>query len=462
MHNHSTTLLTDRYQLTMLAAHAESGLASRRAVFELFVRRLPSCRRFMVMCGLGRAVEALKHIGLTSEELDYLDRDPVLGPVLKKPKVRELFSSLRFRGKVWAIPEGRICFPHEPLIRVEGTLAEAQIVETLLLSIINHDTRVASKCARIVEAAQGRPCFEFGTRRTHEACAVDAARSAYIGGFVGTSNELAGMKYGLPVSGTMAHAYILAHAADGGEEGELEAFRSFCSLYEEPSICLIDTFDSMLGVDRAIEMEQSFADRTALAGIRIDSGDLADLTIKSREKLDKAGLTEAKIVLSDDLDEYKIDKLINAEAPVSAFGVGTMAVSTPDAPSLGAVYKLVAMEDKHGKMVAVQKKAGQKGSSAAPKQVFRKPGTLHDVVGYVGETLPGTPLLECVFEHGRMLGDHRTSSARTRLEEDRKLASQKLRQIALRTENEGYPSQSSKELQRIQELVGKEGRMVLP
>lgn len=451
-----STLLTDRYQLTMLAAYARSGHARRRAVFELFIRRLPPSRRYLVSCGVGRAVEYLRQIRFTSADLAYLESDPVLGPALREPRVREVFEGLRFQARVSAIPEGRLCFPFEPLIQVEGTLAEAQLVETLLLSVVNHDARVASKCSRIVEAAQGRECFEFGARRTHEFAAVDAARASYVAGFAATSNEEAARKYGIPVRGTMAHAYVLTHAADRGEEGETEAFRSFADAFGGAAVCLVDTFDTLRGVDRAIE-----ALGPGLSGVRLDSGDLAALATASRERLDRAGLERARILLSDDLDEYKIKALLDAKVPVDAFGVGTMAVSTPDAPSLGAVYKLVALEDDRGRLRAVEKRASGKGSTAGPKQVFRKPGTLEGTVALRGEEIEGTPLLEPVFDGGKAVGDLSLSAARRRLQEDLACAASSLRSLEPRGEDEGFPSRRTERLWQLHQQVEREGNAPL-
>ncbi len=448
-------LHTDRYQLTMLAAYARSGLAARRATFELFVRRLPPSRRYLVACGIGHAVEALRSLRFDADDLAWLEADPFLGPTFRHPAVRATFEGFRFRAKVFAVPEGRVCFPGEPLVRVEGTLAEAQLVETLLLSIVNHDTRVASKCARITTAAGERDCFEFGTRRTHEAGAVDAARAAFVAGFAGTSNEEAARRHGVPISGTMAHAFVLAHAADGGEAAEVEAFRDFAETFDVPSTCLVDTFDTLRGVDHAIE-----GARASLGGVRIDSGDLAGLALRARARLDVAGHAGARIVLSDDLDEYKIETLLRAHVPVDAFGVGTMAVSTPDAPSLGAVYKLVAMEDASGRMVAVQKRASGKGSSAGAKQVFRRAGTLDDVVGVDGEALEGEPLLVPVFDGARAVGELDARAARARFLEDRAIADRALLSIDPR-EGDRFPVRKSDALVTLQERVDREGRAIL-
>jgi nicotinate phosphoribosyltransferase len=452
----SATLLTDRYQLTMLAAYAESGHATRRAVFELFARKLPPSRRYLVACGIGRAVEALSGLRFSAEELAYLDADAFLGPALARPKVRALFESLEFRGRVLAIPEGRICFPSQPLVRVEGTLAEAQLVETLLLSIVNHDTRVASKSSRIVNAAAGRPCFEFGTRRAHEQSAVDAARAAYVAGFSGTSNETACRRYGVPIAGTMAHSFVLAHAADEGEDGEVTAFRDMMTTFDAAPTFLVDTFDTLRGVRRSVDVGGA-----RLGGVRIDSGELADRAFEARKLLDERGLSSAKIFLSDDLDEYRIDALVKAGVPVDSFGVGTMAVTTPDAPSLGGVYKLVAIEDTRGRMMAVQKRSLGKGSSAAPKQVLRKRGAIEDTLVVDGEAGEGEPLLVQVMEAGRPIGDHSAKAARTRLTADLALAGPKLLSIEHRAEGEGFPTKTSDALTALFDRVATDGRVEL-
>jgi nicotinate phosphoribosyltransferase len=443
--------LTDRYQLTMLAAYAEHDLAGRRAVFELFVRKLPPSRRYLVACGIGRAMAALSDLVIDDAEVSRLAADPFFRAALDRPKVRALFEGFRFRGRVLAVPEGRVCFPGEPLVRVEGTLAEAQLVETLLLSIVNHDTRIASKCARIVQAADGRPVFEFGSRRTHELAAVDAARSAYVAGFAGTSNEEANARYGVPIAGTMAHSFVLAYAADHGEDGEALAFRAMMETFPARPTFLVDTFDTARGIDRAIEVAGAH-----LGGVRIDSGDLDALTRDARVRLDAAGLGDARVFLSDDLDEYRIDALVRGGAPVASFGVGTMAVATPDAPTLGGVYKLVAMEDARGRLVAVQKKSPGKGSSAAPKQVFRRPGTLEDVVGLDAEGELGEPVL---VPMGDDAGD--LAAARARLAADLALAPPSLLSLAPRAEHERHPVTISEKLIAVQTRAATHGRAEL-
>lgn len=449
-------LLTDRYQITMLAAYARSGLAGRRAVFELFVRSLPPVRRFLVSCGLGRALASLEGLGFSAEDIASFSADSFLGPALARPEVRAFFESFRFNARVFAVPEGRIAFPHEPLARVEGTLAEAQLVETFLLSVVNHDARVASKCARVTIAAQGRPCFEFGSRRTHEAAAADAARAAYVAGFAGTSNEWAARLYGLPIAGTMAHAFVLAHAADAGEDGEAGAFADFAATFDQPVTCLVDTFDTLRGVERAAAVG------ALLGGVRIDSGNLEALARGARERLDDAGCHATRVGVSNDLDEHQIDRLVASGAPVDSFGVGTMAVCTPDAPALGAVYKLVALEDSSGRMVAVQKRSPGKGSTAGVKQVFRRPDTLDDLLALEGEAPEGEPLLELAFDGRKAVDDASAHAARARFERDLAAAPEALRRLTPRGEGEGFPVRVSEALSKLQDEVAREGRAPLP
>jgi nicotinate phosphoribosyltransferase len=378
----------------------------------------------------------------------------MLGPALARPEARALFESFRFRGRVLAVPEGRLCFPGEPLVRVEATLAEAQLLETLLLSIVNHDTRVASKCARIVTAAAGRPCYEFGTRRTHERAAVDAARAAYVAGFGGTSNEEAAFTWGIPVTGTMAHAFVLAFAADEGEAGEELAFRRFAGAFDEPSIALIDTFDTVRGAERAAQALDG-----SLGGVRVDSGDLAIVAPRVRAALDAAGKREARIVLSNDLDEHAIAELIRRGTPADAFGVGTMAVCTPDAPALGAVYKLVAMEDARGCLTAVQKRSAGKAGTGGVKQVHRTPGAIDDELALEGEGR-GEPLLVPVFDGGPV-GELGLDAARARFERDLACAGEALRSIEPRRPEEAFPVRASSGLRRVQTECANRGRCTL-
>jgi nicotinate phosphoribosyltransferase len=354
-------LLTDRYELAMLLGYLRAGMAGRRATCELFVRRLPASRPFLVTAGLERIVKKLLDLRFHDDEIEWLASQPALAAAFT-PEARRYLRELRFRGDLWAMPEGTVAFPDEPLLRVEAALPEAQLVETLLLSIVNHDARVATKAARVALAAGARPCFEFGARRTHEEAAVDAARAAYVGGFAGTSNEEAGRRWGVPVSGTCAHMWVLSFA----EEGEEASFRAYAEAFPGGTTLLVDTYDTLRGVERAVA-----AAGPALGGVRLDSGDLAALSVGARARLDAAGLGHAKVVASGDLNEYKIRALDARGAKIDVFGVGTDVVATPDAPALGAVYKLVEVESASGAPRPVAKRSEGKATWPGAKQVFR-------------------------------------------------------------------------------------------
>jgi nicotinate phosphoribosyltransferase len=392
-------LLTDRYELTMVAAYHRAGLASRRAVCEMFVRRLPPCRPFLVVAGVERVVQAILDLRFEAEDLAYLAGAPGLRDL--GPWFFDALRDFRFRGDLWAMPEGTVAFAGEPILRIEAALPEAQLVETLLLSILNHDIRVASKAARVVLAAEGRPVVEFGTRRTHERAAVDAARAAYIGGCSGTSNEEAGRRYGVPVSGTLAHMFVLAHAADGEER----AFRNYVETFPGGAVLLVDTYDVARGVEHAIA-----AAGPRLQGIRLDSGDPVALSRDARARLDAAGLAAARIVVSDEMNEYRIRRILMDGAAVDVFGVGTEIVTSPDMPALGGIYKLVAVEDGRGALVPVAKRSAGKATYPGAKQVYRRVDAAGraagDEIALASEPpREGRPLLVRRIERGAPAGD---------------------------------------------------------
>lgn len=362
-----SALKTDRYQLTMLAAYFHRGMAGRRATCELFTRRLPAQRAFWLFAGLERAVRRLRELRFGEDEIRYLASQPGLRSVMT-PDLIAYLRDFRFRGDLHAMPEGTVFFPQEPVIRVEATLPEAQLVETLLLSIVNHDVRVASKAARVKIACGDASVMEFGTRRTHEEAAPDAARAAYIAGFVGTSNEAAGMRDGIPVFGTVAHMWTMAHAA-ADDDGEEAAFREWAAVYPEGSVFLVDTYDTPRGVDRAIACAGK-----VVKGVRLDSGDLAELSKVARAKLDAAGLGRAQVVASGDLNEYKVRALLERGARIDGYGVGTDVVLSLDAPAVGAVYKLVAIEAETGETLPVAKRSAGKATWPGAKQVWRRRG----------------------------------------------------------------------------------------
>ncbi len=349
-------LLTDLYELTMAAGYFAHGMAEQKATFELWVRRLPSCRNYLVCTGLEQAVHYLQHFQFSSDEIEYLHGHPVFDRVPSEWFQRLI--DLRFTGDLWAVPEGTVVFGGEPLLRVTGPLMEGQILETYLITTLTMQTLVASKAARVVTAAQGRPIFDFGSRRAHgpQAGLLDA-RAAFIGGCQGTSNTEAGRLLGIPTLGTQAHSWIMAF------DDEKEAFHKFGQVFPTATM-LIDTYDTIQGVKNALESG------AAMEAVRLDSGDLLSLSRQVRQILDEAGRQEVKLVASGDLNEYKIRDLLAAGAPINLFGVGTELVTSRDEPTLSTVYKLVEQETAHG-LVGRMKESAEKKSYPFAKQIYR-------------------------------------------------------------------------------------------
>ena len=349
-------LLTDLYELTMAAGYFANGM-DEETTFDLFVRHLPENRNFLIACGLEGALDYLDGLRFDADAIDYLRSLEMF-----EDDFLAFLATLRFTGDVWAIPEGDAVFPSEPLLRVSGPLIEAQIVETYLLNTILTETMIASKAARVALACRDRQFVDFSLRRDHGADAgLKAARASFIGGAVGTSNVLAGKLFGLPVSGTMAHSYVMAFG------DEVEAFRSFARTFPDRAVLLIDTFDVEEGARRAVQVARELEpEGVRIRGVRIDSGDLAHLARSVRKILDDAGMRATQIVLSGDLDEYRIEELIDDDTPVDSFGVGTQLGTSGDAPSLGGVYKLV----EHAGKPSVKLSAG-KATVPGRKQVYR-------------------------------------------------------------------------------------------
>jgi len=380
-------LLTDLYELTMAAGYFQAGKSRETATFELSIRRLPQFRNFVVVAGLAQVVEYLQGLRFTPEEIDYLRGLPQFA---RAPEgFFESLGELRFTGDLFAVPEGTALFAGEPVLTVRAPLMEAQIPETYLLSTIAFQTLVATKAARIVEMAGGRGVVEFGTRRAHSPGAgVLAGRAAYIGGCLGTSNTLAGFRYGIPVYGTAAHSWVLAFP------DEMQSFRELQKLLGPAAVYLVDTYDTLEGARRAASLGRP------LWGVRLDSGDLAELSRGVRAILDAAGLREARIMASGDLNEYKISELVRADAPIDAFGVGTELATSADAPTLGAVYKLVELEVE-GRKRYTAKFSEDKVTLPGAKQIFRYPD--HDLIGGTSEGLSGAePLLRPVILNGTL------------------------------------------------------------
>ncbi len=345
----TSALLTDHYELTMLSAALKDGTADRHCVFEVFARRLPIGRRYGVVAGTARLLELIGRFRFGQAELDHLRGHRIVD----EPTARWL-AGYEFHGDVCGYPEGELFFPGSPILTVCGTFAECVILETLILSVLNHDCAVAAAAARMVTAARGRPVIEMGSRRAHESAAVAAARAAYLAGFASTSNLEAGRRYGIPTTGTAAHAFTLLH------DDESTAFASQVAALGKDTTLLVDTYDISQGIRNAIAVAGP-----ELRAIRLDSGDLSVLAAQSRQLLDSLGATETKIVVSGDLDEYAIAAL--AAEPVDSYGAGTAVVAGSGAPTAGLVYKLVEVEGR-----PVVKRSENKGTVGGRKTAIRR------------------------------------------------------------------------------------------
>ena len=350
----STALLTDHYELTMLQAALAAGTAQRRSVFELFPRRLPEGRRYGVVGGVGRALDAFEAFRFDDEVLSVLDE----GRVVDEATLAWL-ADYEFTGDIWGYAEGEAYFPSSPLVIVESTFAEALLLETLLLSIYNHDSAIASAASRMTLAAGDRPCIEMGSRRTHEEAAVACARAAYVAGFASSSNLAARDRYGVPIAGTSAHSFTLLH------DTEADAFRAQVGSLGPGTTLLVDTYDVAEAVRLGVEIAGP-----ELGAVRLDSGDLGMLAGQVREQLDSLGAHDTRIVVTSDLDEHAIAAL--ASAPVDAYGVGTQLVTGSGHPTCGFVYKLVAREGPGGELVSVAKRSIDKVSTGGRKYALRR------------------------------------------------------------------------------------------
>lgn len=389
----------------MLQAALRSGTATRRAVFEVFARHLPTGRRYGVVAGIGRLLDALESFRFDRESLDFLRRTGVIDEA-----TRDWLADYRFTGDIDGYPEGECYFPGSPILMVHGTFAEAVVLETLVLSVLNHDCAVASAASRMVQAAAGRPIIEMGSRRTHEEAAVAAARAAYLAGFASTSNLQAGRRYGVPTTGTSAHAFVLLH------DSERHAFQAQLASLGEATTLLVDTYD----VSRAVEMAVELAG-PRLGAVRIDSGDLMDVTRQVRAQLDRLGAEHTKIIVTGDLDEYSIAAL--AAAPVDGYGVGTALVTGSGAPTAALVYKLVARTDDPSptaRLRPVAKRSVGKPSRGGRKTAMRhrdEHGTALAEVVSTGMAEPGPHdrmLLRPLVRGGEIVGRESLRDARER------------------------------------------------
>jgi nicotinate phosphoribosyltransferase len=384
-------LLTDLYQLTMLQAYYVEDMQDT-AVFDLFVRRLPEQRNYLVAAGLQPALEYIASLGYSSAELGYLDS---LGRF--RSDFLDYLAGFRFTGDVYAVPEGTVVFADEPLLEVIAPLPQAQLVESFVLNQVHFQTLIASKAARVVHAAAGCKVVDFGLRRYHGIDAgMQAARAAWIAGADATSNVLAGRTWNIPVNGTMAHSYVLAH------DSEEEAFARFAELYPD-TVLLVDTYDTLAGVHKVVELARRLGKRFQVSAIRLDSGEIGPLAREARDILDRAGLERVQLFASGDLDEHRIAALLAGGAPLGGFGVGTRMGTSADAPFLNCAYKLVEYAGENR-----MKLSRDKATLPGRKQVFRvrESGVnVRDIIVRHDERCAGTPLLRQVMQSGNILRD---------------------------------------------------------
>lgn len=432
--------MTDLYELTMAAAYFERHVDCR-ATFELSIRHLPPERSYLVAAGVESTIDYLEQLRFGGNDIEFLREQPAFRSV--SDGFFEYLREFRFTGEVNAVDEGSLIFAEEPIIQVTAPIIEAQIVETFLLSLVNYETLVASKAARIVSAARGRAVLEFGSRRAHgPEAGVRAARAAYVGGCAATSNVLAGQLYGIPLAGTAAHSWTQVFPT------EQESFEALLDVYPETAILLIDTYDPYVAAEIVAALGRK------ISGVRIDSGDLHEVSRRVREILDRGGARATKIVASGDLNEHKIEALVQEGAPIDSFGVGTDLATSRDVPALVAVYKLVELE-RNGQIEYKTKFSPEKVIWPGRKQVFRvyRGGAMEfDLIGLASENIAqGEPLLHRVIENGRRI------ATRERIEEVRAIVKKNLERLpevfhALRGAP-SYPVRKSAGLQRLLEIV---------
>jgi len=380
-------LLTDLYELTMAAGYFETGKAKEKATFEFTIRRLPAHRNYVVAAGIPEVVDYLLNLAFTAQEIAYLRGLPQFAQV--SPAFFDYLRDFRFTGDLFAVPEGTLLFAGEPVLTIRAPIIEAQIPETFLLSAVTFQTLIASKAARCATAAGARAVVEFGTRRAHSPQAGTlGARAAYLGGCAGTSNTLAGFRYGIPVMGTAAHAWVMSFPC------EMDAFRKLQRVLGPSTVHLLDTYDTLEGARRAAKLGGP------MWGVRLDSGDFDALSRQVRAILDEAGQTAAKIMASGNLDEYSIRNLVSAGAPIDSFGVGTELATSGDAPHMGSTYKMVELEICGIKRFTA-KYSEDKASFPGAKQIFRD--TARDVLARSGECGKGEALLRPVILGGNLV-----------------------------------------------------------
>jgi nicotinate phosphoribosyltransferase len=449
MREHSG-LLTDLYELTMAAGYLQTGFEAC-ATFELFVRNLPSHRNYLIAAGLEQALDFLEHVNFSDEEIAYLRSHHVFQYI--GPEFFEYLRTFRFTGEVWAVPEGTLVFPGEPMLRVSAPIIEAQIMETYLLATLGYQTMIASKAARVVTAAQGRRVVEFGARRAHSAQAgLFAARAAAIGGAVGSSNVMAGQQFGVYTYGTQAHSWVMAH------DDEAEAFAHFLDAFPERAFLLLDTYNVRDAVKKIIRMGRK------PAGVRLDSGDVAKDSRWVRRELDKAGWQDVRIFASGDLDEYEIAKLLAKGAVIDSFGVGSALATPSDAPLLNLVYKLVEV-DRAGKIQGAAKLTQAKVTYPGRKQVFRysnRDGQYEsDRIALDNEPANGgKPLLVPVMKNGRRIAPPESiEQLRERCVAELECLPERYRRIDRKAD---YPVRHSQQLEKLLDKIRKRVRRSAP
>jgi nicotinate phosphoribosyltransferase len=432
------SLFTDYYELTMCASYFDNK-NFELATFDLFIRRLPENRSYFLFAGLEDVLQYVQNITFTDEHLAYLKKQGFCQDFLS------YLDDFKFTGEIWAVPEGTVSFPNEPLIRVTAPIIEAQLVETFLLNTINLQTMIATKAARVVHAAKGKSVIEFGLRREPGIDAgMKVARSSYIAGCQGTSNVLAGQSYGIPVFGTMAHSFIMSYPK------EIDAFRAFSKTFPDKSTLLIDTYDSMAGAEKAIIVAKELeAKGFKLGGIRLDSGDLAQTSIKIRKILDSNNLEYVRIFASGDLDEFKVKQLLKDGATIDAFGVGTKMGTSADRPYLDVIYKLCETQTTKDSFSPIMKLSKDKNTLPGRKQVYRffngNGNFSKDIIALSDEAADGEALLVKVMENGNLTYDLPS------LEQIRNAASDNLSKLPeeykLVTNKVDYPVELSQKLQ---------------
>lgn len=394
----SQALLIDLYELTMAQGYWEANKAKQQATFELFVRRMPPQRGYLLNAGLEDALNYIESLRFSRQDIAYLRKQDLF-----KEGFLDYLSAFKFRGDAWAMAEGEIFFANEPLIRVSGNIIETQILESFLLNTINLQVMIATKAARVVVSAQGRSVFDFSLRRTHGCdAALKVGRSSYIAGFAGTSNVLAGKTYTIPLAGTMAHSFVMCF------EKEIDSLRSYARSFPDKSILLVDTYDTRKGIAAAIKVGQELKKQGyRLLGIRLDSGNLALLSRMARKMFDQAGLRQARIFASGNLDEYKIKELLRKGAIIDSFGVGTKMGVSDDAPFLDIIYKISEVTDGKGNFLPTMKLSKNKTTFPGRKQVYRRKDAKGrfsgDVLALEKEKAEGKPLLKEVMRKGKII-----------------------------------------------------------